>query len=1318
MTMLPDSSFLSPPTASATHKSSFHSSLLNSSKDSSKDSPSYSQATSLKVVIVGNEGVGKTSFVRRFVSEELGIPIDDITPTASSSICSLSPPSPLRHHRRRSQERPPGTISTGVPQTPEVGLDIYELELPLADGVSRDTETLPVEGSDDGDEGSSDGNLHRLSIWDFSGKAESLRSIQKVFFTPQTLYVVLWDMAFKDVTPLESECGGAGAAASATLGHHSSLSINHSQHSIKHSTHNVNNGTNNNSNVSRSQSHRSACTSTFNLGYDSDSDSSDYDYYNDCDVDMYNQEERRVVKRKLEKDIDKKVQCWIDRIQAIAPGATILPMATHIDRFRPKNLPNLRDTTPANTNATTFPSEECQQKEVKRRSWLLKERLISNETRKVEGFKKQLSSTASDSNRSNSITDNLSRPNFQFGDVQKDGQVFPHAVAASCKCGEDKERDDGSIDDMLLELETKAGYEYEYEENFSSARDFILCTALTNEAMEKQRTMQEPGSVRRNLTAYPQNYFIGIHEPSVPASLATVMLRDVRQKLWHRSKIVQTNYFTEKFETGEHVREASNNFHRGDQDYKNTDNNSAVLTALNSLHLSGELCYFGGVMPSSGAQHQEQSPDMQLLSDFVVLDPTWLIESIDFILQYAKQFVQNTTSSQTAIKFPDPSNQYGATNCPTIEKEEVRRLWKNRYSTKQGLGLAEHYHQFQHSDQDEKSKDGVADRVFEFIQSLLIRHDVFIPLSYQKSGSAHFFLPCLLHQKMTSRTNITNSSQSTILPSAPSILQDLTYSNNLIPENKRYAESQINLDWANLDAACHGFVFVDTAPEMLMERVIVHTFKSLRDILGTNYQPIIKPEGIYFWKDSFRLKLRVDEGEDQSVELNSILLEAPGCGANSRIGTCESMLVTYVQGCNNAESKTLPRLACFRLREAMKNALDEIPGIEYREEAICPHCLRKKFVSDTGTWTISKLQSAVNNNEAFVRCRHGHRTETKLNGLLRCLLVNVREEYLEKNDTVQNIASTAMGQTNSQYKPQPSSLTTLTSSKNQSPCGTSSPKGAKRNLLPAVKIREPDKILCSGSKRHITNTKKKIGISFCDSMFDDMDIVSSYVDDAAKAGSTAMISDAPLERQLNNNEAENQISKENKRVFNTKVTLLFDRCKAKMERLFLKKNHLSLDNRNMTECQIPMEKLTRTKFGHHLQSLSLSHNNLETLPQSLVRCLPNLRSMNLSHCLIYELPKRWNLPLLKKLDISHNLLIRFPEESMLFGLSDLEELNLCGNKLTKVKVSTNPHILRKLKRLDLSSNELTFFPTCLNRFTALKHLDLRCNNILDEKNNN
>ena len=73
---------------------------------------------------------------------------------------------------------------------------------------------------------------------------------------------------------------------------------------------------------------------------------------------------------------------------------------------------------------------------------------------------------------------------------------------------------------------------------------------------------------------------------------------------------------------------------------------------------------------------------------------------------------------------------------------------------------------------------------------------------------------------------------------------------------------------------------------------------------------------------------------------------------------------------------------------------------------------------------------------------------------------------------------------------------------------------------------------------------------------------------------------------------------------------------------------------------------------------------------------------------------------------------------MLLGLLELEELNLSGNKLTKIQVSANPQILRKLKRLDLSSNELISFPTDLNRFTALKSLDLQCNDIDDEKRRN
>lgn len=1127
--MLPDSSLLPSSTLSATHESS----LLNSSKDS----PLLSQATSLKVVIVGNEGVGKTTFVRRFVSEELGIPIDEVTPTASSSVSSLSSPSPLLHPRRRRRERPPGTISTGAQQNQEVGLDIYELELPATEEASSEARMLPVVDGNTGD-GGSNGNLRRFSIWDFSGKAESLQAVQKLFFTTKTLYVVLWDMAAKDVSPLECESTTATAnAASVNNSSHSQNSIKWSKQNITNSS--ISNSINNNNSASYSQSHLSTGSSTFNLTYDSDSDSSDYDYYNDCDVDMYNQEELRILKRKLEKDIDKKVQCWIDRIQAIAPGATIVPIATHTDRLSPNTCRRRTDERTAKANATTSTTDESKQKEVKKRCWLLKERLLSNESRKIEVLKENISTTSA-GNASSSSAEGLLRPNFQFGNIQKDGQVFPHAVTASCiYYEEDEEMDDVSMDEILLEMHESPGREC--EEHFSSARNFIVDTALTVATGEKQRARQELVCGERD-SSLPEKEFVNVDIPSVQASLATVMLRDVRQKLWHCSKIVQTNYFTEKFET----RETSNNAQMGSGD---NFSNSAVLTALNSLHLSGELCYFGGVIPSGGIQHHEESLESQLLSDFVVLDPTWLIESVDFILQYAKKFIQKTSNNRTAMGFPEDSSRQRATNCPTIEKEELRRLWKNRSSTKQGLGLAEHYHQFQHSDKDEESKSGVADRVFEFIQYLLIRHDVFVPLSYQESGLRHFFLPCLLRQKNACSSIITDSSQSTLLVSSSSILQDLTHSNHLIPENERYTDSQIDLDSENLQEACHGFVIVDTAPETLMERTIVHIIKSLIGTLSTNCEPIIEAEEIYFWKDSFRLKLRAhssDKKEEQKVEINGVLLEAPGCGTSSRILTCENVLVTYLQGCDDSVSQELWRQTCLGLHEAMQNALDEIPGIEYREEGICPHCLRKKPIGDTGTWTLSKLKSAVKNEEAFVRCRHGHRTETKLNGLLHCQLVDPPAEDSVKSHNVDQIPSSAISPIFPPHRQHPE-FVALPSFKS---------KREKQNLPSAVKSRNRDQVRSSPNRSLIKSGKKRAN-KYSISITSNKDKISASVGHVGKTEPTEQM------------ETEKEVSKEN----DSKVVLLLDTCKAKMERLFVRKNHLSLDNQNLAEFQIPMKKI-------------------------------------------------------------------------------------------------------------------------------------------------
>lgn len=230
---------------------------------------SSSRTTSLKMVVVGNEGVGKTSFVRRFIAEELGIAVEEVIPTASSLACSSSSPSPAQNNRWPRQEGSPEIKSTDFGQNPEVGLDIYEMKLSLAKGASSLDSTYNRDC-----ENRVNVNVDTISIWDFTGKAENLHAIEEMFFTPQTLYVIVWDMAARDITPMECKCV---TMASATL--------------IENDT---NRSANDSTSLSRlqsySKSHRNTISSSFKLGYDSDSEGSNNDYHSDCDVDMFNQE--------------------------------------------------------------------------------------------------------------------------------------------------------------------------------------------------------------------------------------------------------------------------------------------------------------------------------------------------------------------------------------------------------------------------------------------------------------------------------------------------------------------------------------------------------------------------------------------------------------------------------------------------------------------------------------------------------------------------------------------------------------------------------------------------------------------------------------------------------------------------------------------------------------------------------------------------------------------------------------------------------------------------------------------------------------------
>ena len=91
-----------------------------------------------------------------------------------------------------------------------------------------------------------------------------------------------------------------------------------------------------------------------------------------------------------------------------------------------------------------------------------------------------------------------------------------------------------------------------------------------------------------------------------------------------------------------------------------------------------------------------------------------------------------------------------------------------------------------------------------------------------------------------------------------------------------------------------------------------------------------------------------------------------------------------------------------------------------------------------------------------------------------------------------------------------------------------------------------------------------------------------------------------------------------------------------------------LNGLHMTAADIPVKDLYQTSLGQSLYKLSLSGNRLSTIPRKLVTCLSSLKSMDISQCELHQLPERWNLPQLRRLNLSHNRLSDFPEEVSLF----------------------------------------------------------------------
>jgi GTPase SAR1 family protein len=157
----------------------------------------------------------------------------------------------------------------------------------------------------------------KFSVWDFAGQ-HVYHATHELFFSQRALYVLVWDM---------------GATNRATL---------------------------------RRKEPAGEESGAFKLTYDSSDDEEEDEP--EPENALAAEEEDKRADRALERDIDEKVQFWIDCIQSSAPGAAILPVASFSDCF----------------------DGVGGEAEAKRRCMMLKQRLTKHEDRRIDGIKERL----------------------------------------------------------------------------------------------------------------------------------------------------------------------------------------------------------------------------------------------------------------------------------------------------------------------------------------------------------------------------------------------------------------------------------------------------------------------------------------------------------------------------------------------------------------------------------------------------------------------------------------------------------------------------------------------------------------------------------------------------------------------------------------------------------------------------------------------------------------------------------------------------------------------------------------------------------------
>jgi len=754
----------------------------------------------------------------------------------------------------------------------------------------------------------------KFSVWDFAGQ-HVYHATHELFFSPRALYVLVWDMGANNAGTLKKE------------------------------------------KYTKEEEH-----GAFSLSMDDSEDEDDGD-------DFAAEEEARRADRELERDIDEKVQFWVDCIQSSAPGAAILPVASFSDFFGKSG-----------------------ESEAKRRCNVLKQRLLRQEQKRIQGIKERYKEYV-DNNRAHDpacvrlrkLLCDYTRPKLIFGETEEDSLV------------------------------RVSGTQYT---GFDVLTEKIISIAT--------------GRYRGN-SKYP--IFHGHVGARIPRM--RLQVREEVRQMRDKFKVVEWGHFLNKLR---------------DRGLTNTED---ISDALHFLTNTGELSYFGAIMTSnrqpdsmrkmgdsprtcvtqssqeklrraSDEVEEEADEDQAMLSmddtnitapmtddgslttvedlmsnglsQFVFLNPRWLVAAVACILRHdldreIKETKRQLSTGQTRNLIRG-SNFYDAhLNCPVITADDACMLWQAKRITKIAAKKAQEY------------SNNMTVTPFEFLQLLLIRFGVFVPidLSIEKaflggkeyakidandSELGHFATPREIlvggEEESTSRAKFFFL-PSLLGPCEPS--DAWTY--------KTTDSWKITL--------CHSILYPDGVPPGLMERITAGVLSAIYSITNHKHEIGVSPKDQSFqdmatcegkmsikeilcWRTAFYLKIgtivAASDGtkKESVVEIFTHLADKDShlCVGSDYMSVGMRRLICSGRGQVGDGGKKIWKGGYLLVLKCIQRVMLAYGGLEFEKQGVCPECLAKKSIAEASAWDQSAIRSAVCNAEGTLRCHHGHRVDSRL----------------------------------------------------------------------------------------------------------------------------------------------------------------------------------------------------------------------------------------------------------------------------------------------------------------------------------------------------